>query len=223
MFVRQLAMPISLLAVLIASRPAAAQQTAAPLLAPPTEPAPSEVGSVVIPQVLLGTLTTFVGGIGLLMIASATNSDAAAYAAVVVTPGIGSLVSCKVGQTSAYYEGSCGPPLIGGYAGAAVLGVGMWYVGSHFLWRPRNDGDVASGGIEVAVGAAVGVIVGTAVGAAIGWHSGKHRRAAVAALAPKAPPPAALAAWTELGARTPPASMPRASGTLTVPLLSLRF
>jgi hypothetical protein len=222
MIARRLSLPISLIALLVASHPAAAQQNAPPLLAPPAEPAPSEVGSVVVPQFFLGTLSTFVGGIVLLIGASATHSDMGYYAAVAVTPGIGSLVVCGVGKTSDYYEGSCAAPIIGGYVGALALGLGLAYAGTGaFATSGPADGNGSA--IGVVIGAALGVIVGTAVGATVGWNLGKHRRGTVLAIAPKAPPPAALAGWPELGARPAATGVPRAGGAISVPLLSLRF
>jgi hypothetical protein len=219
MTARPLALPISLLALLAAARPAAAQQPAPPLLAPAAEPAPSEVGSVVIPQIFLGALSTFVGGIGLLLIASATHSDTLDYAAVALTPALGSLVVCGVGHTSAYYEGSCEGPLLGGYAGALVLGLGLAYSSSG-AFSGSNSGDSTGSGIGIYIGLAMGIIVGTTLGATMGWYAGKHRRGSFTALGPKAPPPAALAAWTDL---RPRAADARAGTTLGVPLLSLRF
>ncbi len=219
-------LPVFLLAVLAVPRPAAAQETTAqPLLAPPPPPppeAPSEVASVVIPQVLVGTLSTFVGGISLLVIAAVSHSDPVAYATVAASPSIGGLVVCKVGQTSAYYEGSCLSPLIGAYTGAVTLGLGMWY------WYPgapprRYYVDTSSdNGTLRIVEAALGVIVGTVVGATVAWHMAKRPRGATSTvtLGPPPPPPAALAAWTDLRPR--PATA-RIGSTLAVPLLSLDF
>ncbi len=212
---------VLLLAVLVGSHPAVAQETEPALLAPPAPP--SEVASVVFPQVLVGTLATFVGGVSLLLIAAVTDSTPMAYASVAATPGIGGLVVCKLGQTSDYYQGSCVPPLVGAYVGAVTLGIGMAYVGAAFFSPPAVDAPGARDtSIGAAEGAVLGILVGTAVGATVAWHLEKHPRGSLApiTLGPPAPPPAALAAWAEL---RPRAAAPRASDRLAIPLLSLRF
>jgi len=219
---RLIALPV-LLATLVGSHPASADETTVPpVLAPPPPPAPSEVTSVAIPQVLVGTLATFVGGVSLLVIAAVSHSTPVAYATVAASPTIGGLVVCKVGQTSASYEGGCSAPLVGGYIGAIGLGLVMWH------WHPGTpspspyDDTPSEGGDLRVLDLALGIIVGTAIGATVAWHIAKHPRAATSTvtLGPPPPPPEALQAWADLHPR--PATA-RVGSTLTVPVLSLRF
>jgi hypothetical protein len=188
--------------------------------APATEAASPEIG-LGIGQVFVGAFATFGAGFLVALLASGANSEPVALLGIGATPAVGGLVVCGMGRTSKNYEGSCAPPILGGYLGALVLGISMAYVGAAEFAPSISDGGTDSA-VGAALGAALGVIVGTAVGATIAWHVSKHPRApdVTLALGPPLTPPAALASWSDLQARPTAARAPTAVG---VPLLSLRF
>ena len=182
--------------------------------------APPETG-LAVSQVFIGSFATFGAGVLLALVGAGANSAPVALVGVGAAPAVGSLVVCGMGRTSKHYQGGCGPTIVGGYLGAILLAIPMGYVGAATLAPSISDGgtDRAVGAV---LGAALGVVVGTGIGATLAWHVSKHARERPAPLALGAPlaPPAALAAWSELGARPAAARAPVAVG---VPLLSLRF
>jgi hypothetical protein len=205
--------------LMLAARPARAQQTA--LGAPPAQNgggAPSEVG-VGVSQVLVGALATAAAEVVVAFIAAGADSAPIAVVGFSAAPSAGGLAVCGLGPTR-YHDGGCAPSVLGGYLGAIGLGIPMTYLGANALAPATQDGhDRTTGAI---LGAALGVAIGTAVGATIGWHLSKRPRERTAALAFGAPvpPPAALASWSDLQART---TATRATTAVGVPLLSLRF
>ncbi len=214
-------LPFALLLLLLA-RQAAAQQTAR--TAPPPQGgrgASSEV-SIGVAQVLLGTLGTLATEVVVALAAVAADSAPVAYVGIGVTPAAGGRIICGLGQSSQEYEGGCAPTIVGGYLGALLLGIPMWYVGAAAFSPATSDGG-NDRGVGAVLGAALGVVVGTAVGATIGWQASKERRDALLddlTLGPPPPPPARAAAWSELQPRSVTARAPVA---VAVPLLSLRF
>jgi hypothetical protein len=203
-------------------QPATSRRSFAP--APPNGEASPE-GGLAVGQVALGSLATLAAGYLFFLVANSGNGASNLSYAVpigIATPAVGALVVCGLGKTSDRYEGDCGSSILGGYLGALAFAIPLGLVGSVVLVQPAQDGDGPSGAIGAVLGAALGVIVGTAVGATMAWHRSKHRREQPDALAfgPPAPPPAALASWSDLRARPTAA---RATAPLGVQLLSLRF
>jgi hypothetical protein len=189
------------------------------------EPPPIEAG-LAAGQVFLGALTALAVGAGNALVFAALGAPKLNFISVGVAPAAGAILICAMGRHSRFYGGDCGSSMVGGYLGAVVAGVGLGFVyyketttsgnSDADAWRPLG---------QFIFGAAVGVVVGTGIGATIGWHLGKHRRqgdagVAVALSAPPLPPPAALADWPELRARTP---APAGGTVVGIPLLALRF
>jgi hypothetical protein len=211
--------------------PPAAYPAPPPAGAPLSAPVPASTvspaieGGLAAGQVLLGSLTAFgfvYGGARWLF------TDGELFlVSVALAPAAGAGLICAMGHLSPSYDGGCGSSMIGGYLGALVAGAGL---GILFYDRsPEYDsyGDsFNSKRLAFIGGAALGIIVGTGIGATIGWHLGKHRRrqrdagVAVGLSAPPLPPPAALADWPELRARTP---APAGGAVVGIPILALRF
>lgn len=213
-------LPFALL-LLLRARPAAAQQTAR--TAPPPQGGTSSEVSIGVAQFLLGTLGTLATEVVVAFAAGEADSVPLAFVGIGVTPAVGGRIVCGLGQSSQEYKGGCAPPILGGYLGALLLGIPMWYVGAAAFSPAISDGGYDRG-VGAVLGAALGVVVGTAVGATIGWQASKERRDALLddlTLAPPPPPPARAAAWSELQPRSVTARAPVAVGV--VPLLSLRF
>lgn len=217
--------PLVALSLMLAARPAMAQQAAAPpppLLAPQSNepPAPEiRLGGL---QVWLGLVGTTVVGIGLVLGSAEANSRPLGYASVAALPGAGSFMICGLGRTSPDYEGGCGATVLGGYLGAVLLALPMAYLGAAEFSPKAVDKDGSDTSVGAGYGAVLGFVVGTVVGATVAWHLSKRPRvrAPELTLGAPPPPPAALAAWSELRARPIAARAPAAIG---LPLLSLRF
>jgi hypothetical protein len=178
--------------------------------------------SIGVAQVLLGTLGTLATEVVVAFAAGAADSAPLLYVGIGVTPAVGGRIVCALGQSSQEYEGGCAPTILGGYLGALLLGIPMWYVGAAAFSPASSDGGYNQG-VGAVLGAALGVVVGTAVGATIGWQASKERRDALLddlTLGPPPSPPARAAAWSELQPRSVTARAPVA---VAVPLLSLRF
>lgn len=216
--------PILALSLMLAARPALAQQAtepSQPLLGPPTSAPPPEVRLTFL-QVWLGTVGTTLAGIGLLVGAAEAKSKPLDYVSLAAMPAAGGWIVCGLGRTSPDYEGGCGPSVVGGYVGALTFGLSAAYFGATYFSHQGPDGGRDSPDEGAVYATALAFVVGAAVGATVAWHLFKrprHDHAAVT-LGAAAPPPAALAAWSELRARPVAARAPAAVG---VPLLSLRF
>jgi hypothetical protein len=207
--------------------PAPPLQVSPPLLAPATAagaPPPTEAG-LATGQVLLGTLAALGFGAGSALLFRDLGGQDLILLSVALTPAAGASLICAMGQFSRSYDGGCSASVAGAYLGATVVGATLGYL--YYEETPlTGNGDADSfHWLTFVVGAAVGIVVGTGIGATIGWHLGKHRRQGDAGVAvgPSAPPlrpPAALADWPELRARTPTAA---GGAVVGIPLLALRF
>ena len=223
-----LAMPSRIIQIallmMLATRPAVAQQTAGgaapPLLGAPTGGPPSTELGLGASQVLLGGLTTLAAGLAVGLFASQAHSAPLAYVGLAAGPLAAAEVVCGLGRSSPWYDGGCAPTIFGGYLGALVLAIPMGYVGAA-TFAPNDPDGGRDSEVGAVLGAAFGIVVGTAVGATIGWHASKHRRGSPAKAAPlDAPaPPAESTTSAELRVR----SLAPAGFAISVPLLSLRF
>jgi hypothetical protein len=199
----------------------------APLLAPvPASTAsPPAEGGLAAGQFLVGTLATLAFGFGTAAAFVAARDPTLILFSAVLTPAVGAGVICAIGRQSRFYTGDCATSMAGGYLGAVVVGAGLGLV-LYYGTPLTGNGDADSfHWLYFVEGAALGIVLGTGIGATAFWHLGKHRRqgdtgVAVGLSAPPLPPPAALADWPELRARTP---APAGGVVVGIPLLALRF
>jgi hypothetical protein len=180
----------------------------------------SEIG-IGVGQVVVGTLTTALTGIGAVALAVKADVAPIALIGVIAAPGAGGWIVCEIGRASDQYGGGCGPTIAGAYVGALLFAIPGGYLGAATVAPSSSDGsnDRAIGAL---FGVMLGVVVGAGVGATIAWHGTKipRRFSLPVSFGPPPPPPAMLADWSDLRPRLTAARAPLAVG---VPVLSLRF
>jgi hypothetical protein len=174
-------------------------------------------------QVMIGTLITvasgtigfwgalygaYGGSIPLTMVGGALFLSA---------PALAGLAVCGLGRTSATFTGGCGWTIGGGYLGLLLIFPLAAVMGEESRF---TDETVLSPLVMLA-----GYGMGAALGATIAWHVSKRARPDGFVPQPitrAAPPPAAIAPWTEPLVR-PGARNAAAAPQLAVPLLAFAF
>lgn len=213
-----------MLLLTVAGRVAFAQQPATPgppLLEPgavPPPQAPAEAGVVTASQIVLGTVSGVGAGIG--AVALAAGGTVPITVGLVGTAVLSGFTVCVIGSSSRRYEGSCGPPILGSYLGALVVGLPLGLLAAQVKNPDRDGGSEIS--LSALLTAAVVASVATGVGATIGWHLGRRVRPRPAKTGLVGPPPALPApreSWPEMPVR----ALTPSQGVISLPVLAFRF
>jgi hypothetical protein len=181
---------------------------------------PPDESGLVAQQVVLGTLSGILAGVGGTMLGGVDSSrsptaTAAVGIALTATATFPGLAACALGQSSRWYDGSCASPVIGAFLGTLLVGVPMGELATHVT--DRNTGDVSG---PLVLTAFVATALAAGVGATLGWHLSKHRRQsrAAARTASAAAPPSRLS-WPEM----PVQRLAPGPVTFTAPVLAFTF
>lgn len=133
--------------LLLASRPAAAQQQApsapSPLIGPSPTSSPTSEVALGGAQLFVGALATVGASAVLLLPGAAAHSPPVAIVGLGVGPGIGGWAVCGIGRMSSTYEGDCTGTIVGSYLGFIALGVSAGFIG--YYGYPQNNPD---GGLD---------------------------------------------------------------------------